>query len=56
MIKNYDVTAAVLLGNIQSMENMLVGTLVLRIDGKKENIKAAVGYLKDSGVIVEVLK
>ncbi len=56
MIKQFDVEAAILLGNIQSMENMLVGTLVLRVDGKEENVKAAVNYLKDNGVIVEVVK
>ncbi|MCD8090220.1 MAG: ATP-binding cassette domain-containing protein [Clostridiales bacterium] len=56
MIKEYDVTAAILLGNIQSMENMLVGTLILRVDGKKENVSAALKYLENSGVIVEVLK
>ncbi len=56
MIKEYDVTAAILLGNIQSMEGMLVGTLILRIDGKKENISSAIKYLEESGVIVEVLK
>ncbi len=55
MIKNYDVEAAILLGNIQSMENMLVGTLVLRINGKKENIEKALKYLKDNDVIVEVI-
>lgn len=56
MITQFDVEAAILLGNIQSMENMLVGTLVLRVDGKEENVKAAVNYLKDNGVIVEVVK
>lgn len=56
MIKKCDVTAAVLLENIQSMENMLVGTLVLRIDGRKENIAEAIKYLKENGIIAEVVK
>ncbi len=54
MIKKYDVDAAILLGNIQSMENMLVGTLVLRINGA--NTDEAINYLKENDVLVEVLK
>ncbi len=54
MIKRFDVEAAILLGNIQSMENMLVGTLVLRINGK--DTEGAINYLRENDILVEVLK
>lgn len=54
MIKKFNVDAAILLGNIQSMENMLVGTLVIRINGDKESIEKAISYLNDNNVITEV--
>lgn len=55
MIKKCNVDVAILLGNIQSMENMLIGTLVIKITGSDENIEGAIKYLKDRDVQVEVL-
>lgn len=55
MIVKNNVEAAILLGNIQHIDNMLLGTLVIRITGKTENINSAVKYLRDNGVLVEVL-
>ena len=56
MIKKFGVDAAILLGNIQSMENMLVGTLVLRINGSPKAIEDSIAYLRENDILVEVQK
>lgn len=55
MIKSHNVEVAILLGNIQHMENMLVGTLVIKIKGEKKDIDSSIDYLKNNNVLVEVL-
>lgn len=55
MIKTHNVEVAILLGNIQHMDNMLVGTLVIKINGEEQDIKDSIEYLKKNKVLVEVL-
>lgn len=55
MIKKYEVEAAILLGNIQHMEDMLVGTLVIKLNGSDGAIQSAIEYLRERKVLVEVL-
>lgn len=53
MILKYNVEASILLGNIQHMDDTLIGTLVIKITGEDENIKNAINYLKENNVLVE---
>ena len=53
MITKYNVEAGILLGNIQHMDDTLIGTLVIKITGEDENIKNAINYLKENNVLVE---
>ena len=53
MITKYNVEASILLGNIQHMDDTLIGTLVIKITGKDENIKNAINYLKENNVLIE---
>ncbi len=55
MIKLYDVEASILLGNIQEINDTLIGHLVLKIKGDQDNISKGLKYLKNEGVIVEVI-
>ncbi len=55
MIKNYDIEASILLGNIEDINNKLIGHLVLKLEGDKNNIEQSIAYLKSSGIIVEVI-
>lgn len=53
MISKYNVEVSILLGNIQNMDNTLIGTLVIKISGEAENIKKSIDYLIENNVIVE---
>lgn len=53
MIVKYNVEVSILLGNIQHMDNTLIGTLVIKITGSDENIKNAISYLKENNVLIE---
>lgn len=53
VIKNFDVELSILLGNIQDMNDTLIGTLVLKLTGNAQNIIEAVSYLENNNVIVE---
>lgn len=53
VIKTFDVEISILLGNIQDMSDTLIGTLVLKLTGKAQNILDAVSYLENNNVIVE---
>ncbi|MDE6182602.1 MAG: ATP-binding cassette domain-containing protein [Eubacteriales bacterium] len=53
MISQYNVEVSILLGNIQNMNNTLIGTLVIKITGEDENIRKGIEYLKENNVIVE---
>ena len=53
MIVKYNVEVSILLGNIQHMDDTLIGTLVIKITGENDNIKDAINYLKENNVLVE---
>lgn len=53
MISKYNVEVSILLGNIQNMNNTLIGTLVIKISGEDENIRKGIEYLKENNVIIE---
>lgn len=54
MVKNYDVSASILLGHIEEQNNELIGNLVLKLTGEETEIDRAIEYLINSGVKVEV--
>ena len=53
MITKYNVEASILLGNIQHLDDTLIGTLVIKITGEDDNIKKAIKYLQENNVLVE---
>lgn len=53
MVTKYSVEASILLGNIQHMDDTLIGTLVIKITGEDKNIKDAINYLKENNVLIE---
>lgn len=53
MISNYNVVVSILLGNIQNMNNTLIGTLVIKITGDSDCVKSAICYLRENDVLVE---
>ncbi len=53
IIKKFNIELSILLGNIQDMDNTLVGTLVLKLTGKAQNIIDAITYLEANNVIIE---
>ncbi len=56
MIKNYDIEASILLGNIEDINHTLIGHLVLKLEGETQNIESAIKYLKDNKISVEVVE
>lgn len=53
MIAKYNVEASILLGNIQHLDDTLIGTLVIKITGEDNNIQSAIKYLQENNVLVE---
>jgi D-methionine transport system ATP-binding protein len=56
IIKKYDIVANIITGNIENIQSMQVGSLIIKISGDKANIDSAIKYLNDNNVKVEVLK
>lgn len=55
MIKNYDVEANILYGNIDRVKDVAFGNLTLELIGQNDIIGQAINYLKQNGLEVEVL-
>lgn len=55
-IKNYNVSINFLAGNINNLKTGQVGFMVVAIDGDASEIKAALKFLQDSGVTVDIVK
>lgn len=56
IIKDFDIEANILAGQMNSIQGRTYGNLVVGLRGTDEKIEAAIKYLKDEGVIVEELK
>ena len=56
MVRNYNVDANILLGWIDSVQNVMVGNLVLELSGTPDNIEKALQFLKNNAVHIEVLE
>ena len=55
MIKEYNTDVAILLGNIENINDTLVGNLLIKIKGDKLDIINALAYLEENKVKVEVI-
>lgn len=55
MIKNYNIEASILLGNIEDINHSLIGHLVLKLEGEDDDIQKSIQYLKDNNISVEVI-
>lgn len=53
MIKNFDIEASIILGNIEDINDTLIGHLVLKLEGESDSIEQAIDYLKENNIIVE---
>ena len=56
MIKQFDITANIIAGNIETIQSTQVGSLIIKISGGKDNIISSVNFLKKNNVRVEVLR
>jgi len=56
IIKNFDVEANILSGKMSSIQGRTYGNLVVGLRGSNGNVKDAIDYLKDEGLVVEGLK
>lgn len=56
MIKNFDVQANIMYGNIDRVKDTPFGNLVLELVGEEDVIDAAVDYLHQQGLEIEVLE
>ena len=54
MLQKFNVTVSILYGNIEKLYDTTYGNLIVTIDGEK--IEDSLNYLKNKGVIVEVIK
>jgi D-methionine transport system ATP-binding protein len=55
LVKHYSVDANILYGNIDEIQGVPFGTLVLDLEGQLTNIEESISYLKSQGLRVEVL-
>jgi len=56
LVKNFDVDANILYGNIDHIQETPYGTLVIELIGKNGGVSNAFKYLKDLGLSVEVIE
>ncbi len=56
MVKKFDVDANIITGNIENIQHMQVGSLIIKITGSKENVASALDYLERRNLKIEVMK
>lgn len=56
IVRKFDVTANIISGNIENIQNMQVGSLIVKITGKKDSMDSAIDYLNDKNLKVEVFR
>lgn len=55
LVKHYSVDANILYGNIDEIQGVPFGTLILGLEGELDKIEESTAYLKSQGLAVEVL-
>jgi D-methionine transport system ATP-binding protein len=56
IIREYDITVNIISGNIESIQGVQIGSLIVKVSGSGQNISNAISYLEKSNVKVEVLR
>jgi D-methionine transport system ATP-binding protein len=56
IIRDFNVTANIISGNIEIVQNVQIGRLVVNISGKSENIDNALKYLTSNNLRIEVFE
>lgn len=56
MIRNFNVDANILMGWIDSLESLSIGTLIIELMGSEDKRKEAISYLKQRNIHVEEVK
>lgn len=56
MIRNYDVTANIISGNIETLQGTQIGRLIINISGVNSKVDMAIDYLLNNNLKIEVLK
>lgn len=56
MVKHFDINANILSGNIEIVQNLQIGRLILNISGEKDNVTSALHYLLKNNLRIEVLE
>jgi D-methionine transport system ATP-binding protein len=56
LFKDYEVSANILFGNVEILQETPVGNLIVILSGQPASIKAAIKSVEDAGVVVTLLK
>ena len=56
LVKTYDVSFNIIFGNVEVLSGKPLGNLVVKLSGKKQNVDAALNYIRNDDVVVEVLR
>ena len=56
LVKHYSVDANILYGNIDEIQGVPFGTLVLDLEGQLTNVEESIAYLRSKDLRVEVLE
>ncbi|MGM0602676.1 MAG: methionine ABC transporter ATP-binding protein [Bacillota bacterium] len=56
LVKQYGIDANILYGNIDEIQTVPFGTLILDLEGNSEDVKKSIEFLKNEGLRVEVLE
>ncbi len=56
LVKTFDVDFNIIFGNVEVLSGKPLGNLVVKLQGEKDKIEAAINYIKQDDVRVEVLK
>ena len=56
MLKNHLVSVNILFGSIEKLAETTYGNLVVSIDGDDKDVQDSIDFIKEKGVLVEVIK
>lgn len=56
MLKNHLVSVNILFGSIEKLAETTYGNLVVSIDGNEKDVQDSIDFIKEKGVLVEVIK
>ncbi len=56
IVRNFDISANIISGNIEIVQNMQIGRLIINISGSQDNVANALHYLLENNLRIEVLE